>query len=273
MKTQILLSTLLVIGSTQTANAFVPRTSRFAVKERLVLSSPPARLILREATNDDPPILLEATNDDTPENKFVMPEFDLPKVDFSDFGDAVTKSLGNLSNFGDNFDQIKANVMEGEFLKRGEEWFATQAFLVLCIIFGGVPVIGNTLMLLGGPGLLLAGVYVLLVSVSDMGGSLSPWLKPPASPESELITSGLFAKMRHPVYSGLLSTMAGLSLLSGSADRLLLTGILFYVLDVKSAKEEQAMLEQYGSDYSNYMVRPNLLLKLIFNLPCCVLGI
>jgi protein-S-isoprenylcysteine O-methyltransferase Ste14 len=46
--------------------------------------------------------------------------------------------------------------------------------------------------------------------------------------------------------------MAGLSIITDSVARLLLTCALYYVLDVKSEYEEEKLKEIYGSDYEIY---------------------
>jgi protein-S-isoprenylcysteine O-methyltransferase Ste14 len=157
--------------------------------------------------------------------------FDLANVDLSGFT--------NL-----DLNQIKDNVMGGgQFGERGEAYFAAQAALMLCVVLGGIPLVGDFLMLLLGPGLLLAGLGVAAVSVKDLGSSLSPWPKPAES--AELKTDGLYAYVRHPMYAGALAACAGLSIVTGSATRLLLTAVLLYVLDVKSDYEEAQLVEAY----------------------------
>jgi protein-S-isoprenylcysteine O-methyltransferase Ste14 len=159
--------------------------------------------------------------------------FDLANVDLSGF-----------QNLDLDLNQIKDNVMGGgQFGERGEAYFAAQAALMLCVVLGGIPLVGDFLMLLLGPGLLLAGVGVAAVSVKDLGSSLSPWPKPAES--AELKTDGLYASVRHPMYAGALAACAGLSIVTGSATRLLLTAVLLYVLDVKSDYEEAQLVEAY----------------------------
>ena len=64
-------------------------------------------------------------------------------------------------------------------------------------------------------------------------------------------TGGPFQYVRHPIYSGLLLACVGLSLLTGSADRLVLTAVLYVILDRKAAFEEAALEVAYP-DYSDY---------------------
>lgn len=89
----------------------------------------------------------------------------------------------------------------------------------------------------GGPGLLLGGTVVVFKAFADLGSdSLSPFPSPPKG--AALKMDGIYSQMRHPMYTGLLMVMAGLSIASNSADRLLLTGLLWYLLEVKADKEE-----------------------------------
>jgi hypothetical protein len=61
--------------------------------------------------------------------------FSVPDIDLSSFTDA-------LSNF--NLDRVTANVKgNGEpFGSRGEYYFVAQAFLIVCIVIGGIPYAG-----------------------------------------------------------------------------------------------------------------------------------
>lgn len=89
----------------------------------------------------------------------------------------------------------------------------------------------------GGPALLLGGTVVSFKALGDLGiDSLSPFPSPPRG--SALKTEGIYGQMRHPMYTGLLMFMLGLSIATNNADRLLLTGLLWYLLEVKSEKEE-----------------------------------
>ena len=47
--------------------------------------------------------------------------------------------------------------------------------------------------------------------------------------------------------------MTGLSIVTDSATRMLLTLALYFVLDAKSSYEEKKMVEAYGQEYEEYM--------------------
>lgn len=175
----------------------------------------------------------------------------LPNVDLSNLNIDLSSVNVDFSNILENSDAIQANVFDGELGQRGEQYVVAQALLVLFVLIGGVPVIGDPLASVLGPSLLLTGLGVAVVSVNEMGGSLSPWPVPPSNESNKLIKTGLFSKVRHPIYSGLLCFSAGLSISTDSANRLLLTAILLYALDVKSDYEEKKLMEVFP-DYAEY---------------------
>jgi len=166
--------------------------------------------------------------------------------------DQLKSSLPDVSALVKSKDSILDNMMSGEFGSRGEIYFVAQAALVACIVVGGIPVVGDFVTFLLGPVLLLAGIAVAITGATQMGSSLSPWPVPSNEVTSTgLITSGLFDKVRHPIYAGLLAACAGLSVTTGDATRLLLTAILLYALDVKTDYEE-AELQKIFPDYDTY---------------------
>lgn len=148
-----------------------------------------------------------------------------------------------------DLETVKNNVMDGKVGERGEAYAAAQFALLLFIIGGGVPVIGDFLMLLLGPILMLAGCAAFLLSVKDLGSSLSPWVVPSAG--GDLVEDGIYSKLRHPQYAGLLGALAGFSIVTGSANRLLLTAVLFYVFNQMAEKEEEELSVKY-SNYDGY---------------------
>ena len=148
----------------------------------------------------------------------------------------------------------KDNTMSGELGQRGEIYFLVQLLLVGFVVVGGIPIVGNSLInIVCGPILLLLGVVVGGFSVVDLGSSLSPWPVPPDTGDDDgLKADGIYQYVRHPMYAGLLATCAGFSVITDSVTLLLLSGLLFIVLEYKSTYEEQALTSKYGAKYTQY---------------------
>jgi protein-S-isoprenylcysteine O-methyltransferase Ste14 len=190
---------------------------------------------------------------------------DRPMADLQSKVETFLNSF-NPNDIMSNLEIIKQNTLEGNVGSRGEQYVIIQFSLLACILGGGIPVIGDTLMLLLGPGLFILGSGSIMLSILDLGDSLTPW---PVPSSNGLKTSGLYAEMRHPMYAGLLSFCIGLSILTGSANRLFLTAILTYALDVKADYEEKELIKKYP-DYTNYQNQVNskfLPMTLVSRLP------
>jgi protein-S-isoprenylcysteine O-methyltransferase Ste14 len=71
----------------------------------------------------------------------------------------------------------------------------------------------------------------------------------------ELVTSGIYSKIRHPGYLGLILIYFGLALIFGVV-WMLIPAFVFSVLTYLTAvKEEEYLKKQFGSDYEDYMNR------------------
>jgi protein-S-isoprenylcysteine O-methyltransferase Ste14 len=57
------------------------------------------------------------------------------------------------------------------------------------------------------------------------------------------------------MYAGLIMIGIGFAVFTGSTTRLLLTGLLWYVLDVKSDFEEAELTKLFGKEYEEYKMQ------------------
>jgi protein-S-isoprenylcysteine O-methyltransferase Ste14 len=80
-----------------------------------------------------------------------------------------------------------------------------------------------------------------------------------------LVTTGVFSKMRHPLYLGLILMYLGVALSWGIV-WMLIPSLLFSALTVVTAlKEEEFLLQKFGRQYEDYMQKvPWRLLPKIF---------
>jgi len=97
--------------------------------------------------------------------------------------------------------------------------------------------------------LTISGLIVLILALLQLNKNLSPFPTPKTN--SELVQSGLYKYIRHPIYTGILLNFFGYSLYSGSLFRLSIT-ILLYILFLYKSNYEEKMLSRQFEEYSSY---------------------
>ncbi|MBP6620556.1 MAG: isoprenylcysteine carboxylmethyltransferase family protein [Leadbetterella sp.] len=104
------------------------------------------------------------------------------------------------------------------------------------------------------PSLILSilGFVIVLVSLFNLDKSLTAFPTPKSN--SELITTGLYHIVRHPIYTGILLTVFGYSLYSQSISRLVISYLLLILFYFKTNYEEQKLVLKYP-DYKTYKLR------------------
>ena len=95
----------------------------------------------------------------------------------------------------------------------------------------------------------VVGLAVMVIGATGLGRGLTATPLPNA--HAQLRTGGLYRFVRHPIYSGLLLTMASITVASGSGFRLLTLGGLILLLTVK-ARWEETRLTQRFEGYASY---------------------
>jgi len=107
---------------------------------------------------------------------------------------------------------------------------------------------------LGYLGLLFAvsGVCTGVLALIQLNTSLSPFPTPLAN--GKLVTTGVFALARHPIYTSLLMAAFGYALYLGSGYRMLIGLALLVLFYFKSFYEERLLHERYP-EYADYRVR------------------
>jgi protein-S-isoprenylcysteine O-methyltransferase Ste14 len=136
---------------------------------------------------------------------------------------------------------------------RGEGWVAIQLLLIAAVVagafFGGswpwpVRLFGGVLLVLGALFALAAGL--------GLGPALTPMPRP--SGRGELVVSGPYAVVRHPIYSGVAAAAMGFSVLVSSWWSLGVSLLALVFLHFKAMREEEWLVEHYPG-YPEYMQR------------------
>jgi len=100
--------------------------------------------------------------------------------------------------------------------------------------------------------LFFGGLALLGVAALRLGPALTP--TPIPKQDGQLATTGLYAFMRHPIYTGVLITIAGMVMRSGSILHLVIGVAALVFFDRKAAWEEGRLAERYP-DYTDYAAR------------------
>jgi protein-S-isoprenylcysteine O-methyltransferase Ste14 len=148
--------------------------------------------------------------------------------------------------------------------RRGESWVIAQALLLL--LFAFTPQIGppwpeSEFIRLAGWALVVIGILLLGWSALNLGHSLTPFPRP--LPDGELVTTGAYWLVRHPIYFAVLAGVLGVTLITENWLRLVLTGALFLFFDSKARREEIWLQQQYPA-YAAYKLRVKKLIPWIY---------
>jgi protein-S-isoprenylcysteine O-methyltransferase Ste14 len=145
--------------------------------------------------------------------------------------------------------------------KRGEGWVIGQFVLLGLVGVLSVPELGSLAdpktgarcvgLLLGALGLVL-GFGLIGLGVRDLGRQVTPWPRPPA--DGQLVETGLYRSIRHPIYAGAMLVGIGWALLTGSVASTVAALGLAVWMDLKARREEVLLLARYPR-YAAYRVR------------------
>jgi protein-S-isoprenylcysteine O-methyltransferase Ste14 len=98
----------------------------------------------------------------------------------------------------------------------------------------------------------VVGAGLLLVSFLGLGRSLTA--SPIPKTEGELVTSGLYARVRHPIYFALLVLSMGVVLDAGWWPQVIVVVMLYTLLRIKAEFEESLLSKKYRG-YKAYAQR------------------
>lgn len=95
----------------------------------------------------------------------------------------------------------------------------------------------------------IAGVGIALAASVRLGSALTP--TPVPTGRGELATQGMYAYVRHPIYSGVLAIVVGIVVRSGSIATAIIGLVLLAFFSIKARWEEQQLREHYPG-YGEY---------------------
>lgn len=99
---------------------------------------------------------------------------------------------------------------------------------------------------------IFAGAAIALVAIAGLGRTLTA--SPVPKQGGELVTTGIYAWVRHPIYTGLIIAAIGLASIGASPGHLGAAVALVVLFMIKSRLEERMLLAQYRG-YAPYAAR------------------
>ncbi len=138
--------------------------------------------------------------------------------------------------------------------KGGWLWFAVQFVLFISMLAAPLVQRSNVPAPVRVVGLMLGagGLSLSVAGYRALGKSHSPGTTPIAG--ARLVASGIYARVRHPIYAGWCLGSFGLALLTGSVLGVGVAVALVVFYDLRTREEEKFLLRQYP-EYAAYKER------------------
>jgi protein-S-isoprenylcysteine O-methyltransferase Ste14 len=112
--------------------------------------------------------------------------------------------------------------------------------------------------------LVVLGVGTAVVARRELGTNWANAYEYQIKKKQTLITSGIYAYIRNPIYTGLILATTGAELVAGSNLFLLfLAGGSLYAY-IQSKREEKILEAHFGKEYRNYKKRSKMLIPFVF---------
>ena len=141
------------------------------------------------------------------------------------------------------------------FLARGGAWVVVQFTLMGAVLGLGVGFRGDGICLpviVAGAALVIVGCGLGIAGTVVLGRNLTPFPQPRAG--AELRQRGIYARMRHPLYTGVVLALLGWALLWQSAVAFCVALALLPFFYAKARREERWLRERFPG-YAEYARR------------------
>jgi protein-S-isoprenylcysteine O-methyltransferase Ste14 len=143
------------------------------------------------------------------------------------------------------------------------KWYRLVYTLISSLLFLGIMIqallIPKTVLIPKGDltdylGYMLAGFGTIILTKSSKNYSIKRFLgfQPSEKEDETLVTTGLYSKVRHPLYAGLILIFLGYFLFAGTISSAVHLGCLLLYLPFGIYFEEKNLVIQFGEAYQKY---------------------
>lgn len=149
------------------------------------------------------------------------------------------------------------------FLERGGAWIVGQFLLLAGVAVLSVlhPGTGPTAWRYAGAIIVVVAGAVAIAGIKALGSNLTPFPKPVAN--AKLVKHGIYAKIRHPLYTAVILAGLGWALVWLSWPALLAAAALLPFFYAKSCREESSLRQRFSS-YREYESRTHRFIPWIY---------
>lgn len=110
---------------------------------------------------------------------------------------------------------------------------------------------------------IVAGLIIRWIAILQLGNSFT--VDVAITDSAKLKTDGLYERVRHPSYSGLLSIVMGFSFIMSSVYSFLVLAVpVFLAILYRIHVEEKVLIKEFGKDYLEYKTRTKMMIPGIF---------
>ena len=150
--------------------------------------------------------------------------------------------------------------------RRGEGWFAVQVvlFTAIAVLGSAGPAwdgVARTVSIVAGAVLIAGGGLLSFRGLIDLRENLTPFPRP--MPGAQLVESGAYSLVRHPIYGGLILAAFGWGLVTASPPALVGAAVLAGFFNLKSRREEAWLAEQFAG-YGSYQTRTRRMIPWLY---------
>ena len=120
----------------------------------------------------------------------------------------------------------------------------------------------STLLQAAGTALVVLGLVIAILARRTLAGNWSSTIE--LKVDHELVTTGPYRLVRHPIYTGILTMALGLALSSGTVGALVFLLLILSYLVFKLRREEALMAEHFPEQYPEYRRATKALLPFVW---------